>query len=1467
MSHHPPKKIVCINVAYPNLDTFKLNIADDCSSCITNVQFLTTGEIDLFFTANEVLFRELAEGSTLGCLDMFKDLNDDITLLQYFSDKITALYPAVAFVDLLNEKMVLNQPKMRKPARREEYNVIRDHKKLILDKNFFPIRKAVADALANTDALANADALAIAHAVPANIRFTSDVKYFKYSISFLKRYKPLLFPADKLNCKNLLLISEADLKSESRALFYAAANSDTLPVVYYKQTLRSELQALLVAQPSLERMALVTHNGSLSKKYFLQNELFFTEEDLLLDTAYSPNVQFMLELPIKNKKIDFLMCNSLQDNQWRAYYALLAAKGGLQIGASNDLTGNLAAGGDWVMETTQEDVQRIYFNESITHYQATLFTSTIYIDFSGNEVWVNSVYDSTGNTYNIDMTGNTDTQYQIENHTDNGGGSLVQATITFSNFESTNVFSIDGNLITIDGSNNPLDLTGIIDYTGLISVADGYQGVEIKNINIEIDGSSTLYGEYSGWVCHGEMVDGIEIQFTNCAVRASAGNDITLNGLDNGCICGGFNASGTTGGTATLTFTSCSVTGGDIAFDGYNSGGICGGDNSYGDTTGGTANLTFTDCIVSASAGNVVLGSGSGGICGGYNAGGGTTGGTANLTFTDCTVSASTGDATISGDSGGICGGDNGNGDTTGGTANLTFTDCIVSASAGNVVLGSGSGGICGGSNAYGGIISGTATLNFTNCSVSASAGNLTCASGYNAGFICGGYNANGDTGGTANLTFTDCTVTASADIVINSASGGICGGVNATGGTTGGTANLTFTDCTVTASTGNITFTNQYNGGICGGYNANGISVGTGGTANFTFTNCAVTASASDVTIGGGSGGICGGNNGNGDITGGTVTITFTDCSLNGGGIMLSGYNSGGICGGSNAIGNTTGITTLTFMSCLVTCGSIEIDSYSGGICGGSNGIGFILAGTANLTFTDCTISASTGDVTISGGGGGICGGYNASGNSGTANLTFTSCSVTAGTSVDITDAGGICGGFNAFVYNGTSGDVTLSFTTCSVTAGTNMDITDGSGICGGVNSGGNVNNGGTATLTFIVCDVSTSDGNMTITGTGTGICGGFNSFATGNTTGGTATLSFTSCSVTASRALTVGDSLDGGGICGGVNASSDNNGGTVNMTFTTCSVTASSGDVNINSSGICGNLNAYGGNTGGVANMTFINCSVITLSGDVYINDTGSGICGGINASCYILNGGGTADMRFLNCSINSSTGSIAVTGNDNGTAICGGNNANSNYGNNSGTLIFFFTNCILYYCNSFTYTGSEYISPYYFKYNDPIIILGDNNALDASIYIDTNSRIQQQCTQPPPPPPPPTPSSSGRVINPKLVQLMDGGNDRAMTRRILRSAFNTIPEDGCSPLNVSTNNCKKINSGCKSKKFGSVPASERTKYLKLKAMNQNYADSSFGGDDHNGSSSSIGNSSLNKTRRNLLEERAHNRTRRRK
>jgi hypothetical protein len=121
---------------------------------------------------------------------------------------------------------------------------------------------------------------------------------------------------------------------------------------------------------------------------FMNNKLLFDETDLLENqTSFTENVSFLItcmnEFHVGH--IDFLACNTLQYSNWKSYYALLASHTSVVVGASNDQTGNLNHGGDWVMESTNENVRDLYFNENISNYASTLaaiFISAISIVLS-----------------------------------------------------------------------------------------------------------------------------------------------------------------------------------------------------------------------------------------------------------------------------------------------------------------------------------------------------------------------------------------------------------------------------------------------------------------------------------------------------------------------------------------------------------------------------------------------------------------------------------------------------------------------------------------------------------------------------------------------------------------------------------------------------------------------------------------------------------------------------------------------------------------------------------------------------------------------------------------------------------------------------------------------------------------------------------------------------------------------------
>ncbi len=79
------------------------------------------------------------------------------------------------------------------------------------------------------------------------------------------------------------------------------------------------------------------------------------------------------------KKLDFLACNLLSYPLWKSYFDYLMKENeGLIVRASNDRTGNLNAGGDWILESTNEDVSKLYFNENIQNWNYLLDGNSLF---------------------------------------------------------------------------------------------------------------------------------------------------------------------------------------------------------------------------------------------------------------------------------------------------------------------------------------------------------------------------------------------------------------------------------------------------------------------------------------------------------------------------------------------------------------------------------------------------------------------------------------------------------------------------------------------------------------------------------------------------------------------------------------------------------------------------------------------------------------------------------------------------------------------------------------------------------------------------------------------------------------------------------------------------------------------------------------------------------------------------------
>lgn len=58
----------------------------------------------------------------------------------------------------------------------------------------------------------------------------------------------------------------------------------------------------------------------------------------------------------------------MKSDIWNTYYNNLTKETGVVVGASKDQTGNVQYGGDWVMESTSQDIELVYFTKSIEYY-------------------------------------------------------------------------------------------------------------------------------------------------------------------------------------------------------------------------------------------------------------------------------------------------------------------------------------------------------------------------------------------------------------------------------------------------------------------------------------------------------------------------------------------------------------------------------------------------------------------------------------------------------------------------------------------------------------------------------------------------------------------------------------------------------------------------------------------------------------------------------------------------------------------------------------------------------------------------------------------------------------------------------------------------------------------------------------------------------------------------------------------
>ena len=186
-----------------------------------------------------------------------------------------------------------------------------------------------------------------------------------YDISCDKSYQLVYEP--NYDCSNILLIDSAVQDYQD---IVNSVNLNTLAIVYSYSCTKEDLSNVLSNFNIIERIGFACSFNPNSNT-FLDNEPFFSTDSSSNIDPHSENLLFLIEIFTRYnvKNADYLACDTLNYPEWNNYYNILISNTSTIIGASDNKTGNIKYGGDWILESTGQDIESIYFTKNINYYE------------------------------------------------------------------------------------------------------------------------------------------------------------------------------------------------------------------------------------------------------------------------------------------------------------------------------------------------------------------------------------------------------------------------------------------------------------------------------------------------------------------------------------------------------------------------------------------------------------------------------------------------------------------------------------------------------------------------------------------------------------------------------------------------------------------------------------------------------------------------------------------------------------------------------------------------------------------------------------------------------------------------------------------------------------------------------------------------------------------------------------------
>ena len=150
-----------------------------------------------------------------------------------------------------------------------------------------------------------------------------------------------------------------DSRVKESSVFLESVQDDVTAVLLDYEN--DSFESLLAKIGSAESIAYVSH-GTFDDSYsFFKGSSF----DMLVKEDWQPFFDFVRA--VNAVYFDFLGCNMASDDRWKQVF-LWMEESGVKVRASTDATGNLALGGNWILEDGSVDAKELYFKEGIEKY-------------------------------------------------------------------------------------------------------------------------------------------------------------------------------------------------------------------------------------------------------------------------------------------------------------------------------------------------------------------------------------------------------------------------------------------------------------------------------------------------------------------------------------------------------------------------------------------------------------------------------------------------------------------------------------------------------------------------------------------------------------------------------------------------------------------------------------------------------------------------------------------------------------------------------------------------------------------------------------------------------------------------------------------------------------------------------------------------------------------------------------------